>query len=367
MTRMPTAPTALRPSDRPAPTVARICPFRPVLTAMSLGTALLAACGDADSPRRDVLAYLADEVMLPAERELADAAAALSSATRAACAGQELAPAQAAWGALHSAWTRTSGFSFGPVVEQKQASALDFWPARPDSIEAAITGAPATIDAAYVDGLGTGAKGMPALEYLLFSAPAPTPGPRCDFMTELAADIEQRTGEIADAWQDSHAEALRSAGHGSAVYPSEKAGLDAVVNASIEGLYRVVKTKLDRPLGNITGSDPDGALVESYFSGRGLDDIAADLDSFERVYAGDGLATLVIAQNPELDPRIVAQLAAARTALAAVPPPLQLSVETDRNAVQALRDEVDALRRLIKLDVASLLGVTLSLSDNDGD
>ena len=56
-----------------------------------------------------------------------------------------------------------------------------------------------------------------------------------------------------------------------------------------------------------------------------------------------------------------------KEALIAVPPPLQLSVETDRNAVQALRDEVDALRRLIKLDVASLLGVTLSLSDNDGD
>ena len=36
-------------------------------------------------------------------------------------------------------------------------------------------------------------------------------------------------------------------------------------------------------------------------------------------------------------------------------------------AVQSARDEIDTLRRLIKLDVASLLNVTLSLSDNDGD
>ncbi len=343
------------------------CPKRPVLTALSFGTLLFAACGGADSARRDMLAYLAEEVMLPGEQQLADDAAALTVVTQALCAGQGVGAAQTAWRELRAAWGRTSAYRFGPVIDQKQASALDFWPVRTATIEAAIAGAPANIDAAYVDGLGTSAKGMPALEYLLFASPEPTTGPRCDFMVELAADIEQRSGELARAWQDSHAEALRSAGHGSALYPTEKSGVDAVVNATIEGLYRVVKTKLDGPLGNITGSDPDGTLVESYFSGDGLDDIAADLDSFERVYVGEGLAALVIAQDPDLDPRIVAQLAAARSALAAVAPPLQLTVASDRDKVQALRDEVDALRRLIKLDVASLLGVTLSLSDNDGD
>lgn len=345
----------------------RTCPFRPVLSALSFGTLLLAACGGEDTARRDVLAYLADEVIVPAEIELADKAAALTMATRDLCDSADPGPARTAWRALRSAWNATNSFNFGPAIEQKQASSLDFWPVRVDSIEAAIPDAPASIDAAYVDKLGTSAKGMPALEYLLFASLEATTGPRCTFMTELAADIEQRTGEIADAWQTTHAEALRSAGHGSSVYASEKAGLDAVVNATIEGLYRVVKTKLDRPLGNITGSDPDGSLAESFYSGTGLDDIAADLDSFERVYLGDGLATLVIAQNPDLDPRIVAQLASARTALAAVPPPLQGSLETQRDKVQALRDEVDALRRLVKLDLASLLGVTLSLSDNDGD
>ncbi|MFY0541951.1 hypothetical protein [Nannocystis pusilla] len=39
----------------------------------------------------------------------------------------------------------------------------------------------------------------------------------------------------------------------------------------------------------------------------------------------------------------------------------------DRTAVQLARDELDTFRRLLKLDVASTLGVTLALSDNDGD
>lgn len=335
--------------------------------ALSLGTALIAACGGEDTARRDTLAHLADEVMLPAEQTLAESAAELSTAVKALCSSQDPAAARTAWRSLRDSWNTTGGFTLGPVVTQMQAPALDFWPVRTDTIEAAITDAPATIDATYVDSLGTSAKGMPALEYLLFASPGPITGPRCEYMVALAGDIEQRTAAIADAWTDDFAAALRTAGHGSAVFPSEKAGVDAVVNACIEGLYRVVKTKLDRPLGNITGSDPDGTLVESQFSGTGLDDIRADLDSFESIYTGDGLASLVSPQNPDLDQRIVAQLASARAALARVPPPLQDSVVDHRDAVQTLRDEVDALRRLIKLDVASLLGVTLSLSDNDGD
>ena len=43
------------------------------------------------------------------------------------------------------------------------------------------------------------------------------------------------------------------------------------------------------------------------------------------------------------------------------------TLPVDRVDGQAARDEVDTLRRMLKLDVASALGVTLSLSDNDGD
>lgn len=344
----------------------RTCPLRPVLTALSLGTLVLAACSPEDSARRDLLAYLADEVIDPAQADLAAAAVTLASATRSLCSSGEPEPARSAWLALRGYWDLTAAFAFGPVIDQAQTGPLDYWPVRSDTIEAAITGAPAAIDGAYIDGLGTSAKGMPALEYLLFAPPTPA-GPRCDYAVALADDIGRRCAEIAAAWHDEHAEALRSAGHGSAVYPSEQAGLDAVVNATIENLYRVVKTKLDRPLGNLTGSDPDASLVESRFSGNGHNDIAANLDGFERVYADEGLASLVAAHNPDLDQRIVAQLASTRVALAAVPRPLQDAVVNQRSAVQTLRDEVDALRRLIKLDVVSLLGVTLSLSDNDGD
>jgi hypothetical protein len=360
-----------------------------LLGALALGGGLGAACGEDDEAalRREVLAHLAGEVIVPAHDELAAAADELAGAVADLCdapAAAALTAARDRWTRTRGAWSVTGAWAFGPLVEQMAAGPLDFWPVRVDTVEAAITtpASPAAIDAAYLAGLGTSAKGLPALEYLLFGDPpdaaavlaALTDGKRCAYAVVLAADIAARTGDLAAGWRV-HADELTTAGRGSAVYASEQAALDALVNAAIEDLYAIVKTRLDRPLGNLTGSDPDPALLESRFSGEAAAGIAGALDGFAATYFGadgepggaPGLGALVAARDARLDERIAAQYDLARAALAAIPPPLATALTADRAAVQTARDEIDALRRLIKLDLASLLGVTLSLSDNDGD
>ena len=353
-------------------------PSRHVPRALSLGTALVAGCSgsDGDVLRREVLAHLADEVFVPTHARLQVDAAALATATAKLCvtADADPAAAQKAWRTTRGDWSVTAAFAFGPVALQMQAGPLDFWPVRSDTIEAKILGAPATLDAAWIDGLGTSAKGLPALEYLLFAQPLPANSPRCAYATALADDIARRCDALASGWE-AHAEDLRTAGAAASAYASEQAGLDAVVNATIENLYRMVKDKLDRPLGNLSGSDPDPTGLESRFSGTTRDDLEANLRGFAMVYLGadgesggePGLGALVVSRDPDLDRRILAQHGVARDALASIPEPLATALTDHRGDVQTARDEIDALRRLIKLDVASLLGVTLSLSDNDGD
>ena len=361
-------------------TTMHTCPKRHVLGALCFGTsAILAititgAC-EGDTLRQDVLTHLAHEVIVPAEDQLRANALALATTVDALCTTGAPEAAQTAWRAVRADWSATAAFAFGPVLEQMQPGPLDFWPVREATIEEKITAAPATIDAAYIDSLGTSAKGLPALEFLLFVEPPAAGSPRCAYAQALTADVARRTSEIANAWTTDHANALASAGHGSAVYTSEQAGLDAVVNATIENLYRMVKEKLDRPLGNLTGSEPDPTLAESRYSDGPLHDLGHNLDGFAAIYLGadlesggdPGLGALVAARDARLDGRIITQLGVARTALAAIPDPLAAALTGDRNAVQTARDELDALRRLIKLDVASLLGVTLMPSDNDGD
>ncbi len=358
-------------------------PIRPVLGALFLGTlaALVPAvacspASDEEALRRDVLAHLADEVFVPVYTDLHAHAVALRSSLAAVCTDGEPARAAAeeAWRHTHANWNLTIGFAFGPVVEQMQVGPLDFWPVRTDSIDSAVADAPDRLDAAYIDGLGTSTKGMPAVEYLLFATPqAELPG-ACSYMLALADDIAERTAELADAWP-AQATALKTAGEPGSDYPSTQSAVDAIVNQSIENLYAMVKSKLDRPLGNLTGSPADPELVESRFSEHSLIDLECNLDSFALVYLGadlasggpPGLGALVADRDPDLDARILAQMVVARDTLAAIPAPLSGAIVDDRSAVQTARDEIDALRRLIKLDVAQLLNVTLSISDNDGD
>jgi predicted lipoprotein len=357
-------------------------PSRHVLCALSLGTASIAVAlscigSEGDVLRGEVLTHLADEVFLPAHERFQGDAAALVDALARRCelsdGGDDLAAKQA-WTALRADWSVTGAFAFGPVVTQMQAGPLDFWPVRSDTIEAKLLEAPATIDAAWIDGLGTSAKGLPALEYLLFSEPLVPGTTRCAYANALAADIARRGDDLATAWA-LEAEALKTAGEAGSAYTSEKVAIDAIVNATIENLYRMVKDKLDRPLGNLTGSAPDPTILESIYSGTTRDDLENNLQGFARVYLGadgepggePGLGALVAARDPELDRRILAQHTLARDTLAAIPLPFATALTDHRSAVQSARDEIDALRRLIKLDVASLLGVTLSLSDNDGD
>lgn len=355
-----------------------------LLASTSAAFALTSACApnEEETLRRDVLAHLADDVFVPTHESLATNAATLRPTLTALCdaPGPTYADAQTAWSSTRAEWSRAAAFMFGPIAAQMQAGPLDFWPVRTATIDAAIAEAPETADAAYLDGLGTSAKGMPAYEYLLFgedltgigafqSGSAP-----CAYMGLLADDIAERTAELAAAWP-AEAAALKTAGESGSKYARVQDALDVVVNATIENLYAMVKTKLDRPLGNLTGSPVDPELVESRFSRNSLADLGDNLDGFARVYLGadlepggePGLGALVAARDPDLDASILAQLDRTRAALDAVEPTLADALIADRTAVQLARDEIDALRRLVKLDVATLLNVTLSLSDNDGD
>lgn len=342
------------------------------------------ACGGGGDARPAVLAHIGHDVAAPAFATLHERAGALVAALEPLCAGPDattLAAAQAAWSEERDAWSRVLPFGFGPLPSE--LNALDFWPVRVDTVETAVAGAPAAADAGYLGGLGVSAKGMPALEYLLWGE---DPGAaltafqsedgarRCGYARALAVDIEARTDALATAWASEYADALATAGTGSAAYPSLKAGVDEVINKSIDACLTMVKGKLDNPLGNLSGAAEDPSLMESRFSGRTRADLQANLAGVWAVYHGAdldapaaGISVLVAALDPALDERVRAQYARTVEVLVAVPEPLTEALVADRTAVQLARDELDTFRRLLKLDVASTLGVTLALSDNDGD
>jgi uncharacterized protein len=87
---------------------------------------------------------------------------------------ESLVQAQAPW-AQHQplwvntmlAWERLAAVAVGPLLERRSARAIDFWPTRPAQIQRLLESASITA-VAQLDTAGATARGLPALEWLLW-------------------------------------------------------------------------------------------------------------------------------------------------------------------------------------------------------
>lgn len=116
---------------------------------------------------------------VPAAQAFAQSSATLRDTLAAAC---NPATARLAWNAAMLDWERLSAVSVGPLLERRSARSIDFWPTRPAMVAAAVANPPQS--AAALDDLGAPAKGLPALEFLLWQA-APDAA-QCAYAAALA-------------------------------------------------------------------------------------------------------------------------------------------------------------------------------------
>ncbi|HEX2010568.1 MAG TPA: imelysin family protein, partial [Roseateles sp.] len=129
----------------------------------------LAACGTAgaqtDWAREAVPAYTPLHLVLGLHRHWT-----LPRAEAFRTAAQRLSDGldRAGWGEAMLAWERLATPALGPVLTRRSPRQIDFAPTRPALIARAIQSAPR--DVAALERIGTPAKGLPALEQLLWQA-----------------------------------------------------------------------------------------------------------------------------------------------------------------------------------------------------
>jgi predicted lipoprotein len=142
--------------------------------------------------------------LAPRARDLVLRAEALAAALSAACVAPggagAMDAARVAWAEAALAYGRLSAVSVGPLLRRRSTRQIDFAPTRPELIRRAIASAPADLQA--LERIGTPAKGLPALEWLLW--PQPVEG-----SAGLAGAPRTSSGR-ADAAQGDRASALPS-------------------------------------------------------------------------------------------------------------------------------------------------------------
>lgn len=351
--------------------------------------AIVAACVDlplGDGPRKRMLRDVAENVIAPDHAELATRAAALRDAVDALAVLQDQArldAAQAAWRAARAPWQESLVFRVGPVMDALFDSRMDQWPVDRARIETELAGT-AELTPAYVGGLGANKKGFHAIEELLFDATggdaavlaALTTGANADRRRTYllaAADVLATDAAALDAaWRaDAGGFVVRVADVGGAgPFVTIKEATDAVVNEMVFLSEYVADARLGKPMGKQTGGVPQLDLVVSAPSDGTIDDMLANLRGIERAFDGadaGGLGALVERASPSTARRVRSELAAAKTAVAAIPRPFAASVAAQAPEVEAAWQATRALRLTLATEVIAVLGATLSFNDNDGD
>ncbi len=316
---------------------------------------------------QDYAAGLQRHALAPRAAAFAAASARLAPALHALCTANAAASApalqhaRAQWADSVTAWELLSSVALGPLLERRSARQIDFAPPRPALIERAIAAAPRDADA--MARIGSPAKGLPALEWLLWTQPVEPATPACGYAEQVAADIEREARALSDAWAGAAAPEEASAG----------AALAEALNQWIGGLEALRWRHMERPLHDAAPSARDPAVFPRHASGRTAASWAAQWQALRSLaVAGPGAAPAPGAGllpfetylrgrglNPLAD-TLRARVADADARIAGLQP-------GERAHVLDAAAALGALKQWAESELAPALQVSIGFSDADGD
>ena len=307
----------------------------------------------------------------PRAAEFASGSTQLASAVQAWCDAPEiaapaaLAEARARWLGTMVHWERLSAVTIGPLAERRSLRQIDFRPTRPGLIERAIQTAP--IDAAAMERVGTPAKGLPALEWLLWKKPGSPASPMCRFAVQVALDIEREARMLESAFAQA---AQRSWDDESAA-----TAMSEVVNQWVTGLERLRWINMDRPL-RAAGrevpafprSESSSTAVSWAVQWQALRALAVSADGeaptpwTTLVSIESYLRAHALNQSADALIRATRRASVAMKKLESAPPVAPAAAN-----VSAAAREIAALKQWAETELAPALGIRIGFSDADGD
>ncbi len=354
-----------------------------VAGALLLTGAAGSGCVQLRFDREAMLGAVADTAIIPAHLELIAETEEMDALARRFASSptpEALDFLRAQWLRAALAWKRVELYEFPGLLLIHNA--IERRPARIPFIEEAITGvdedALEEMDAAVIESLGSTTKGLGAIEYLIFPTEEEAPvverfedPARRAFLTALTANLAGKAGELYRHWAPEGSDYARSFRESDSEGADIQGSISLLANEIIELLEMVMRTRLGTPMGDATDGVPRPGEVESLRSGESLALMAASIESIRRTFeAGvDDYLDFLDRSPPEegLALAIRTQLDMVQDALSRIPPPLSSAVTESPVEVALTFEAMRELLVLVKADMAALLGITVTFSDNDGD
>lgn len=289
--------------------------------------------------------------------------------------------------AAQLAWQHVAPYQFGPADLIALQININTFPPQFGSIENAIATNNWDFDGLYAGEI----KGLPALDYLLYSSEADEEvitafstaehaETRKAYLNAVVDDLQQYTAEVYYAWSPA-ADGDYLSSFSTNTGNSQSSSLSLLVNAMIKSYEEIKRLKIGRAAGkDAIDGNPIPKAVEAYYSGNSKQLAEAHLLATKNTFMGRSGSTDRLglddylnayyeagAVNTDVTAEIMAGFAEAERELAAVPAPLSEAVVQNPDQVSAAYDALQAIVPLFKADMVSTLGVLISYTDNDGD
>lgn len=352
------------------------------------GGVSLQACSEEKSAAPDrgvVLAALVDVVILPMLAELRSEIDELPGAINAFTAQpspETLLAVRNRWASAHGAFRRTMAFGVGPTDDIAITGGVLDEPTVPAQLAELISAVPPP-DLTKIQSSSAGVRGFLAIEALLFEVGVDgativdrfvtdsASAGRSAALSAISTDLHTKIIAVVESWTTGgFSEQIRTAGNGSIAYKAQRDAFDALLNQTLAIADRVLN--ILRKSAGITLDDPMTPVSDQ--SDHTLDDILNDLKGIEAIYtgvwggkSGTSIASVVAEVNKGADTSLRDALAVGFSTLTTFSPPLR-GAQADRSTeVDALLTSLRRIRTTLATETFNALGVSVGISDKDGD
>ena len=282
---------------------------------------------------------------------------------------------RAQWANTAKAYERTYNFHFGPAKSKFLHRAIYNWPTVPETIENLLGSD--EFNEEKMTKASPQIRSLAAMEYLLFgeeleavSSQMEEHKARRDYLLYAAKFVQSQATRLLKVWLDE--------GEGYAkTFSSNKAdGLDGSFNLLYNGLYNAANTakvtKIGKPGGFEKSPRTNPGRVQAPYSNLSLELTVASLEVIEQAFFGNDHPNISqyiasLSEDELINQRIKTAIQDAKSAVAAIPVPLEKAVESHPEQVQQLHEKLTALNIWMGVDARSVLSVIVTSTDNDGD
>lgn len=289
------------------------------------------------------------------------------------------------WISTKLAWERSEVVALD--ADMALLTQIDKWPSNENFIEDFIV-EESVINVAFVAGSGSTSKGLPAVEYFIFDADAEDAAivtrlqepQRMAYLVAAAENVRDNIHTLQTFWSPEGGNYVATFASAELDDGNLQSSVSMSVNEIVAVLEGMIQKEIAVPLGSKSYGEPFPTAAEGWRSLSSTSNLIANLEGVRLILTGDhpdgtegvGLndyldALDAMSGDIPLSEAINTQMDKAMAALQAIDEPLTVAIESDKEAVEQARDELRALLVLIKNDMASHLGVTITFNDSDGD